>query len=203
MAKRRIKLSKELKDAISDLSDKEKDKLIFRLLPGNPDLAKKLAFELLEGGDTMEIRRNELAEEIKIVLERATDNYYSPGYLLLDFRACSGAISRHVKTTKDKYGEIALNLLMLNAGLTPVRDELALAHPAKAKTLSSYVISRTLKIYDLLGKQHPDMVLDFKQDLQQLGKNIGSIDAFMRVAIYSGLDVNWLLKGILPDYKIG
>jgi hypothetical protein len=202
MAIRRIKLSKELKDALSELPDQEKDKLIFRLLPANPDLAKKLAFELLEGGDTKGERRRELAEEIELVLKRSTANYYSPGYLLLDLRACSGAISRHVKTTKDKYGEIELNLLVLNAGLMPVREKIAAASPAKARTLSNHVVKRALKIYQLLSKQHPDIVLDFKSDLQELGANISAIDTFMRVAIREGLDVNWLLKGILPDYEI-
>ena len=45
---------------------------------------------------------------------KAAKYYYSPGYLLLELRSISGRITQHVKTTKDKYGEVALNCLLLN-----------------------------------------------------------------------------------------
>jgi len=44
----RAKLIPELKAAISELTEKEKDKLIFRLLPKDQKLVHKLEYQLLE-----------------------------------------------------------------------------------------------------------------------------------------------------------
>ena len=51
-----------------------------------------------------------------------------------------------------------------------------------------------------MSKLHEDYIIDFKEDLQKLGKAIGSNHNMMKIAIYNMLDVNWLLRGILPDY---
>ena len=110
----RVKLTPELKKAISFLPDKEKDKLLFRLISLRPDLAEQLTFKLLEGGETTVERR----EDVRIYIERyllsQVHIYYSPGYLLMEIRYLSGRINDHVKTTRDKYGEVDLNLFMLN-----------------------------------------------------------------------------------------
>ena len=95
----RTKLSDELKEAIASLTHKEKDKLLFRLIAKDYALVKKLEFELLEDGETKDERRQELYEMIEA--EFARYHYYSPGYLLLLLRSISGAIGRHLKTTKD------------------------------------------------------------------------------------------------------
>ena len=44
----RVKLTDDLKKAISGLSHKEKDKLLFRLIAKEPILAEQLVFKLLE-----------------------------------------------------------------------------------------------------------------------------------------------------------
>ena len=114
----RIKLTEDLKKAISGLSHQEKDKLLFRLIAKEPILAQQLVFKLLEDGASMEERREDLAKYIEKYLEDYQDYYYSPGYLLLELRSLSAKITNHIKTTRDKYGEIALNLLMLNKALS-------------------------------------------------------------------------------------
>src|SRR5438045_2886994 len=103
-------LSPQLKKAIKELSDTEKDKLLLRLLPKNPDLCNRLEYELVENSETQEERRDKLAEEIKA---KMNEEAYSPGFIMMDMRYLSGDITRHVKTTKDKYGEVSLALLML------------------------------------------------------------------------------------------
>ncbi len=195
---RRSPLPPELKKAISDLSHAEKDKLLFRLLPKEPALVEKLNFELLDDGENEEERRSDLAKAIRAHLRAGVPHFYSPGYLLLDLRALSGDITRHVKTTKDKYGEVELTFLLLNEGIGPLRKQLAAATPGKARTLNDYVVKRTLKLFTLLEKLHPDYLIDFEDDMRKLGKNIGSIPSMMKTAIYSGLDVNYLLRAELP-----
>ena len=196
----RIKLTVEFKKSVSQMASAEKDKLLFRLLAKESALVEKLTFQLLENGNSTEERRDEVSEIILHNLERYQARFYSPGYLLLQIRSLSAEITRHVKTTKDKYGEVQLNLFMLNKTLELYNEKVISFEPNRSRTFNEYVVKRTLKIYTLLGKLHEDYLIDFKEDLQKLGKAIGSNDSMMRIAIYNMLDVNWLLKGILPDY---
>ena len=190
----RIKLSQEFKDAISDLSHKEKDKLLFRLLAKEPALVEQLSFQLLEDGISVEDRRDELGEYIQTFLDRYQNYYYSPGLLLMEIRDLSGKISRHVKTTKDKYGEIQLNFLMLNTCLKLYHLRIDTARPHKARTLNEYVVKRAQKLMSLLKKLHEDQHMDFWDDMKSLGHHIGSIGSMMHTAIRLGFDVNFLIR---------
>ena len=196
----RVKLTKEFKKAIAQMPSNEKDKLLFRLLAKEPALVEKLTFQLLEDGESAEDRRDEIKQMIEEHLEKYQTYFYTPGYLQMELRALSGEINRHVKTTKDKYGEVALNLFMLNKVMELYNEKVMKFDSQKSRTFNEYVVKRTLKIYALLKKLHEDYIADFKEDLQQLGRDIGRNDTMMRIAIHNMLDVNWLLKGILPDY---
>lgn len=196
----RIKLTTDFKKAIVEMPDKEKDKLLFRLLAKEPALVEKLTFQLMEGGETTEERRADLERDIEKHLTTYQNYFYTPGYLQMELRTISGEITRHVKTTKDKYGEVYLNLFMLNKCMEIFNAKVIPFNPMRARTFNEYVVKRTLKIYDLLGKLHEDYVADFKTDLQELGDEISKNPTMMKVAINNMLDVNWLLKGILPDY---
>jgi len=199
MATRRTKLSKELKTAIAMMTGKEKDKLLFRLLPKNPTLVAQLEYKLLEDGDTTELRRRELGEAIEARMLDVIDNFYSPGYLLLDYRHISGRITEHVKTTKDKTGEIELNLLMLSESLPKLTERINGFSAGRCRTLNNYVVRRVLKIFKLLNKFHPDTRLDYQDDLKRIGGAIGDIPTMMKTAIAGGLDVNWLLGHGWPE----
>ncbi|MEM6263370.1 MAG: hypothetical protein AAGI38_12735 [Bacteroidota bacterium] len=195
----RYPLSKELKQAISRLSDKEKDKLLFRLIPKNPDLVRKLTFELLEDGETAEVRREKIRELVENHAEVCIANYYSPGYVLMDLRTISGIINQHVKTTKDKYGEIELNLYMLTEVISSLVKEIEAAPRDKVRTLSQYVAKRTHKLNQLLKKQHEDVLLDFREDWIHLGNLIDYVPAFKISAVVVGVDVEAVREGELYE----
>jgi len=191
----RTKLSDDLKRAISNMLDKEKDKLLFRLIAKDAALVEKLTFELLEKDISPEDRRGELMEEINNLLERYKDYYYSPGYLLLELRAISGAITRHVKTTKDKYGDIQLNFFMLNKSLSLFGDRVQQVRSQKQRTFNNYVIKRAVRLLKQLSKMHPDLQLDFEDDMIQLGKHISQNRLMNNLAPAHGLNVMHLLNG--------
>lgn len=191
----RVKLTDDLKKAISGLSHKEKDKLLFRLIAKEPILAEQLIFKLLEDGTSAEDRRGDLAKEIEQFLVDYQKYYYSPGYLLLDLRSISGKITQHVKTTKDKYGEVSLNFLMLNKALTLFGDKIAKVRPNRSRTLCKYVVNRAIKLIGLVRKIHEDYRLDFSDDMIQLGESIQSMDAMKRIAEEFELDLELLLSG--------
>ena len=196
MPTRRIKLTDDFKAALRDLSHPEKDKLLFRLLAKEPALVEKLRFELLEGGDTTELRREELAESMRRRLEEdAVGNFYSPGYLLLDLRHQSARITKHVKATKDKEGEVALNLLLLNTSLPPLLHQIKDFRRGKTVTLSKYVVQRARKILTLLDKLHPDLHVEYADELRTLGRSIAAVEEMLYQAKEQGLDVERLQWG--------
>ena len=195
MPSRRVSLSDELKAAVRELPEREKDKLLFRLLPGKPDLVRRLEFELLEDGNTAELRRDELLESLNRYLDEAAKNYYSPGYLLMDLRHASGRITEHVKTTRDKEGELVLNIALVLHSLPRLTEKIAKAKPGKARTLTKWTVSRIQKILKLLAKRHPDEWLDYGDDLRDLAKLLRAVPFFERAAVEVGADIAALERG--------
>ena len=111
-----MKLDDEFKEALSRLSEKEKDKLIFRLIKHDLKLANRLRFELLQEY-TVEESRDRIKNMVQKVMERLLDDdpkYYSSMDLLWSIKDFISQINEHVATTKDKYGEIELTLFLMN-----------------------------------------------------------------------------------------
>jgi hypothetical protein len=192
-----MKLTPEFKKAISELPNEEKDKLIFRLIKKDPDLANRIYFELIDT-DSVEEKRliieNELVKYIKLQAKR----YYSPGYVLMETRFASGKISDHVKITKDKYGEPYLNLLMLIQTLKENQQNLKLSTYGACYTLNIYIVARVYKILTQIQSLHQDFHLEFRESLEKLGELIVDFPYLMKVAINNQLDVNWLFSGEIP-----
>ena len=190
--------TKEFKKAIQELPSAEKDKLIFRLLKRDVDLANRLHFELVDT-ETMEDKRIAFEKAMLKKINYFTEHFYSVGYLLQDTRYVSGDISAHVKITKDKFGEISLNIKMLNHLLLLNNERIQSQSYRKAYTMCIYVIARAFKILILIKAIDEDYFLDLKEDLEKLGVLISNNSLLMKTAIHNGLDVNWLLNGEIPE----
>jgi hypothetical protein len=192
-----MKLTPEFKKAISELPSSEKDKLIFRLLRKDVDIANRIYFELIDTDSVAEKRlivENDLIKCINMEAKR----YYSPGYVLMETRFSSGKITEHVKITKDKYGEPYLNLLMLNHTLQENKENLKLSTYKGAYTFNIYVVSRVYKILTQIEALHEDLHIEFYELLEKLGDLFADMPFLMKVAIQNQLDVNWLFKGEIP-----
>lgn len=189
---------KEFKTELSKLSSSEKDKLILRLLKKDIKLANRLYFELVQDRGVDELRK-EL--EIKIVSEIASWSKYhlSPGILMMYLRYMSGDINRHLSTTKDKNGEVSLTLTMLIKTLETHNELIIRAQPNKVQKFSLYVVARAFKLLVLISKLNEDLWIEFYPDLAKLGELMGKNNYLMETSIHHGLDVNWLLKGKIPE----
>lgn len=191
--------SKEFKKAISQLPSTEKDKLILRLLKKDLNLANRLMFELVDTSSVVE-RRELIEQHIINSIEQISKRFYSIGYLNMDVRYLSGDITEHVEITKDKYGEVSLNLLLLNEVLRQNKTHILNARPpAKLRKFSIAIISRVFKVLLLINKMDEDLLLDFEESLTLLGKEISSNDNLMNISIKNGLDLNWLLSAEVPS----
>ena len=188
----------EFKKALQELPDKEKDKLIFRLLRRDMDLAEKLHFELVDT-DSIEDKRRNMETVISKDIIRFSENYHSLDYIALEMRRISGKISHHVKITKDKFGEISLNLQMLNEVIDQNSFSLSHSKPQKSTKFYNYVIVRGFKILLLINLLHEDFLLDFKDDLKKLGANISSNKMLLKTANLNSLEINWLLEAEIPE----
>lgn len=186
----RIKLSDEVKAAIKALSDKDKTKLLYRLIPSNDILVEQLTFELLEFGETTEERRNDVLNTIKETGGKYTNRYYSPLTLLRVMRKLSSMITRHVRVTKDKVGEVELNLVMMETLLVPNESNLESESMFELSKLAKYFIGRMHKVEKLLGKLHEDYYLEFEDQILRLNKLIQKNDVFGIEAANQGYEVS-------------
>lgn len=193
-----MKFEREFKEAVINLPEKEKDKLLLRLLKKDDILAKQLHFELV-GFKSKEESREEMEEIVKQKVEKMSRSFHNIGYLLMEIRSLSGEITEHVKVTKDKIGEITLNLVMLQEVLKRNTSRIQQFRFGKTEKFSVYIIVRTFKILVLIKAQHEDLQVDFNDDLQKLGRLLSDNDFLMRTAIHHGLDVNWLIRCDIPD----
>ncbi|HET6560003.1 MAG TPA: hypothetical protein VFG54_21935 [Prolixibacteraceae bacterium] len=187
----------EFVKALHLLSDKEKDKLILRLLKYDLQLANRLRFELVDT-DSVDDKRVQMRDRVIQRIQWATERYYSAGYLLMDIREISGEINQHVSITKDKVGEISLNCLMLRQLLERNNQRIASESYGKAYTLCVYIVARLFKLLMLIQKQHEDLHLEFREDIETIGEYVGKNPNIMKTAIYNGLDVNWLIQFEIP-----
>lgn len=188
----------EFRKALQELPEKEKDKLILRLLRRDMDLAEKLYFELVDT-DSVEDKRKLIENEISKTINAVSQRNYNLDSIAGEMRYISGSISHHVKITKDKFGEISLNLQMLNETIEQNAFSLAHSKPQKSNKFYNYVIVRAFKILLLIDALHEDFLLDFKGDLERLGANISKNTMLLKTANYNSLDVNWILDAEIPE----
>ena len=194
----RVKLSNELKTALSGLTPKEKDKLIFRLLPKDSKLVDKLIFQLLEQGLTLDERRQNLHDSILRVLARFPRAYYSPGYLTLELRDISGRITYHKDITGDKLGEIELNYLMLTEIIEKNLEHLKEEGVYSSQKFNEYVVRRIKKLLTLTSNLHEDYILEFEDSMVQLGEMLSQIPSMKSTIKELSLDISQLKNGELP-----
>ncbi len=157
-------IPEELKKAIVQMPQKEKDKLLLRLIGKDGNLVQRLEFELIEMGDTVQSRRDDIKRRI---LKSAQMNHNTPGWMMMDMRDLSGAISQHLKITKDKYGEIELTIYLLLTFFEQ-QSSLLLIHNSKSDSCAEYIAKRTDSVLKKLAKFNPDYYVDFERDMQQL-----------------------------------
>ncbi len=161
-------ISNELKQAILLMPPKEKDKLLLRLVAKDQNLVLKLEYELIEGEETLQSRRDEIKTRIT---RTAQASHYTPGWMMMDMRSLSGDISQHVKTTKDKYGEIELNLYMLNAFFDHQLEHLRV-HNSKSDSCAEYIAKKAQTILKNLEKLDEDFYVDFERDVSKMLANV-------------------------------
>ncbi len=157
-------LSAALKKAITQIPEKEKDKLLLRLVNKDKILVDRLHFELIEDSGTLPERRETIRARIAKVAQMSQ---HSPGWIMMDMRYLSGDISHHVKITKDKYGEIELNIALLNDFFDNHTKQLR-SYSSRSDKCALYIAKKAQTILKLLTKLDEDYYVDFGDNMEKL-----------------------------------
>lgn len=163
MAKK--KTSPELEEAILNLPQKEKNKLLIRLINKDQLLTDQLQYRLLENTESdLEFRRAEIKEQIAHLLKHSPVSLYKD--LLYYVREGVSSINRHSKVTKDKRGELGLLVYLFQEaeGLLPGLKNQWRDRLFKEKFIA-YGLARTDKMNTLLNTLHEDFRLEFEEDI--------------------------------------
>lgn len=192
-----MEYSKEFKTALSQLSPTEKDRLIFRLLRKDEILSKKLYFELIDE-ETVDKKRDAMEELIKEKVEYASKYISNQKYFIVLIRKISAQITEHVKVTTDKFGDISLNLLLINEILES-NEKLSRQRFNDIYKLYLYIINKIVKALVLTKKLDEDYWMEIDDYLLVTHDKITANIYLEKLFINNGIDFNWLNIERIPD----
>lgn len=160
---------KALKLAIKSLPEKEKDKLLLRLIAKDKVLTEHLHFKLLENEQDLVLRQEQLLQHIEDeIADLMASRKLNSKEALLKLRRLNGSINHHFKVTRDLNSEIELRIYLLNH--IPINfDEGVFSSLYKFnEKLSVYFVKTTVSILHKYSKIHEDLQFDLKAPLNAL-----------------------------------
>jgi hypothetical protein len=186
------KIHDELKKAIILMPQKDKDKLLLRLIAKDKLLVEKLQFQLLEDSEMdKDGRAKEVENFILNYIEDKGSPYLTPGYLMMDMRKANAKITHHVKVTKDKFNEVYLTIILL---LTAFRrhDTMLKSFPdRRSDTFVKYVIKRIEFIFKKLQRLNPDYFVEIEEPLNELLSFVHSFEPTAKAAQLMQFPKEW------------
>jgi hypothetical protein len=187
-----MEYSKEFKEAISNFSAQEKDKLIIRLLKKDRILSERLYFELIDE-ETTDDKRNQMEDFIKTEISSAAKRYGRTKYFLTHIRKISSKITEHVKITTDKFGEVALNMLLISETLKN------LPKSGDHYKLFIYFLNKIFRSLILTKKLDPDYYLDLRENFEEVATQIRLNKSLEQLTLQNGLFLSWLEPEDIPQ----
>ena len=192
-----MEYSKEFKQALSEFSSIEKDRLIFRLLKKDKLLSKKLYFEIIDP-ETTDHKRDQMEENVTEKLASAARYIGNPKYYLSTIRTISAEITEHVKVTTDKFGEVYLNLFLVDQILEN-NDSFAQQRFDNVYKLYIYLINKIVRALLLIKKIDEDYWMEFDEILGKIDDKVHENRYLEKLFINNGIDFNWLQSENLPE----
>lgn len=187
-----MEYSKEFKEAISNFTSQEKDKLIIRLLKKDRILSHRLYFELIDP-ETADDKRYQMETLIKEEVLSVAKRYGRTKYFLPGIRRISAKITEHVKITTDKFGEVSLTLLLVSE---------TIMHSPKTGDhykLFIYLLNKIFRSLILTKKLDPDYFLDLRVIFETVQKQLADNKTLEELSLHNGLFLSWLEPDHIPD----
>lgn len=193
-----MEYTKEFKEALSQFTPKEKDKLIFRLLKKDKILSQKLYFELIETKSVDE-KRQELEDELLEKISSYSKTVTNPKYYMMLIRKLSGEITLHVKVTSDKFGEVYLNLFLVNKILELYKTRLAKQTFENNYKLYMYLINKIFRAMIYTIKLDRDYYMEIDELLKETHEAILANSAMLRISNNNSLDFEYFETENIPE----
>lgn len=192
-----MEYSKEFKAALSNFSSIEKDRLIFRLLKKDKLLSKKLYFELIDQ-ETTDDKRDAMEENIREKVLLSSKYIGNSKYFLSIIRKISAEITEHIKITTDKFGEVSLNILLIN-NILEYNEDLNRQRFDTIYKLYIYIINKVFKALISIKKLNEDYWLEIDDSLRELHQKINNNQYLLKLCTNNSLDLTWLKCEDIPD----
>lgn len=192
-----MEYSKEFKTALSQLSSVEKDRLIFRLLKKDKILSKKLYFELIDE-ETTDQKRDQMEDLVKEKVEYASKYISNQKYFVVLIRKISTEITEHVKVTSDKFGDVSLNLFLINQ-ILEFNPQLSRQRFNEIYKLYLYIINKVVKALSLTKKLDEDYWMEIDEYLSELHDKITGNIYLEKLFINNRIDFTWLNTENIPE----
>ena len=155
---------KNLKLEIKALPEKEKDKLLLRLIAKDKVLTEHLHFKLMENEDDLVERYKTLLAVIdEDIAHMQAGKKLSAKDVLLRARRLNGRISHHFKVTKDTSTEIELRIHLLSQIPISFNDSVFSAAHRFNEKLFIYIVKSTISLLSKFKKLHDDLQFDLRE----------------------------------------
>jgi len=199
MNKIRLNQIEVLKEAILHLPQKEKDKLLLRLINKDQMLIKQLHFQLLENEVDLWKRHQELEKhleyQIQVLHQKCLykNSFTQYSYLLATLREMSGKINEHASITKSKDSELKLRLKVIRWSIELFPDLYSFdSHQRQTVKYLDYQRGRLKLCLTILSKLHEDLRCEFQDDLRYIYQQLVPIQIFRSLFIE--------FEEFLPEY---
>lgn len=162
---------KDLKNAITDLPVKEKDKLLLRLIAKDKVLTEHLHYKLLEDESDLEYRKEKIKSDIEEQISELKK--LSVKEALVKVRKMITAINHFYKITKDLFGEVELKIFILS--IIPLDYKRSLfGYKDFGFLFATYYIKTVQITLNKHKKLHEDLQFDLSESVNQLLSKIYS-----------------------------
>lgn len=161
-----LKEHQELKTAIIEIPQKEKDKLLLRLIAKDKVLTEHLHFKLLENEADLDSRSRQLKDEIdEAAVQLEQDLKPSSKETLTRLRKLNGRVNHHYKVTRDVNSEAELRIYLLKQIPLAFNESLFSSMYKFQEKLAAYFLRTTVSVLNKYVKLHEDWQFDLKEDL--------------------------------------
>lgn len=161
-----MKLSehKELKTEILALPQKDKDKLLLRLVARDKVLTEHLHFLLLESEEDLKERVKAIKKEI-IQIEEKVETAKD---VLVKLRKLIALINHFFKVTKADFEEVELRIFLLNHTPTTFKPRFFSSFKNYEQLFAVFYVKSILATLKKFEKLHEDLQFDLHEDLNKL-----------------------------------
>ena len=152
-------LPPDLRRAIFNLPEREKDQLLARLVAQDAVLTEQLAYRLLEGPDALENRRAALRAQVD---DPVRGFHQTPNDLLVILRQLQARLAYHARITDDTFGEIELSWRLL-ANVFHHQANLTARLHGPTQPLLQHLTRRTHEALKQTARLHEDYHLELTE----------------------------------------